>query len=131
MEKRNILVVEDERPLAEAIKIKMGKSDLAVVTARTVAQALQYLKDNVKIDAIWLDHYLLGKENGLDFVVNIKATGSQWKDLPIFVVSNTASQDTMQSYLRLGAVKYFVKANYKLSEIIEEIKKFLDNENNE
>jgi DNA-binding response OmpR family regulator len=121
-----ILVVEDEKPLLGAIKIKLEKNNFDVVTARTVEQAKQYFKDLPKIDAIWLDHYLLGKENGLDFIVwcktkeNVKCT-----NVPVFVVSNTASADKVTSYMGFGAEKYFVKSNHRLDEIIEEITKTL------
>lgn len=121
-----ILVVEDERPLAEAIKTKLVISGCDVVTARTVEQALGYLKESVKIDAVWLDHYLLGKENGLDFVAKIKEDGSQWKEIPIFVVSNTVSPEKVQTYLRLGANKFYTKANYRLDQIIGDIKDYLN-----
>ena len=124
---KTILVVEDERPLADAIKIKLEKSGFAVVTSRTVQQTLDYLEDIGTVDAIWLDHYLLGKENGLDFVTKLKAHDGRWKNIPIFVVSNTASPDKVQSYIRLGVKKYYTKADHRLDEIISEIKSFLEN----
>jgi len=87
---------------------------------------LNYLEDIGNIDAIWLDHYLLGKETGLDFVAKIKAQDGKWKNIPIFVVSNTASSSNVHSYMRLGVSKYYVKAEHRLDEIINEIKLFLD-----
>lgn len=125
MEEINILVVEDERPLMEAIKAKLEKNDFKVVTAASVAQAFNYLEDEVKIQVIWLDHYLLGKENGLDLVAKMKEDGSKWKEIPIFVVSNTASPDKVNSYLRLGANKYYTKANFRLDTIIGDIREYL------
>ena len=124
---KTILVVEDERPLADAIKAKLIKSGFAVVTSRTVEQTLNYLEDIGIVDAIWLDHYLLGKESGLDFVTKLKTHDGRWKNIPIFVVSNTASPDKVQSYLRLGINKYYTKADHRLDEIISEIKSFLEN----
>ena len=126
-DEKTILVVEDERPLAEAIKAKLIKSGFAVVTSRTVQQTLDYLEDIGAVDAIWLDHYLLGKENGLDFVTKLKAHDGRWKNIPIFVVSNTASPDKVQSYIRLGINKYYTKADHRLDEIILEIRSFLEN----
>lgn len=123
---KTILVIEDERPLIEAIKTKLEKNGFAVTTARTVEQALNYLEDLERVDAIWLDHYLLGKEDGLDFVAKIKSHDGKWKHIPIFVVSNTASPDKVQSYIRLGISKYYVKAEHRLDKIINEIKSFLD-----
>ena len=124
---KTILVVEDERPLADAIKAKLERSGFAVVTSRTVEQTLSYLEDIGVVDAVWLDHYLLGKEDGLDFVTKLKAHDGRWKDIPIFVVSNTASPDKVQSYIRLGINKYYTKSDHRLDEIISEIKLFLEN----
>jgi DNA-binding response OmpR family regulator len=120
-DKKNIaMVIEDEQPLLEAIKIKLEKTGFDVVTARSVEQAMNFLKDIERIDVIWLDHYLLGKENGLDFVVMVK-NDDAWKKIPIFVVSNTASADKVKSYLELGVEKYYTKADYRLDEIIKDI----------
>ena len=120
-----VLVVEDERPLVEVIRTKLEKNGFEVVTARTAEQALNYLEDIERIDLIWLDHYLLGKEDGLDFIAKCKEDGSPCKNIPIFVVSNTASADKVQSYLRLGAIKYYIKADKRLDGIIEDIKDYL------
>ncbi|HPS21202.1 MAG TPA: hypothetical protein PLO44_00095 [Candidatus Paceibacterota bacterium] len=57
-----ILVVEDEMPLLQAIKIKLEKNNFDVVTARTIEQAINYVQDLDRIDGVWLDHYLLGKK---------------------------------------------------------------------
>ena len=121
--KRTILVVEDEKPLMGAVKKKLELSGFDVVTARDVKQALNYLEDLERIDLVWLDHYLLGKENGLDLVTKMKQDGSKWKDVHIFVVSNTASPDKVSSYLHLGVDKYFTKADYRLDDIIKDINK--------
>ena len=123
---KTILVVEDERPLAEAIKTKLEMSGFETATARTVDQALGYLKDFGGVDAVWLDHYLLGKENGLDFVARCKSMDSPCKNIPIFVVSNTATSDKVQSYIRFGITKYYIKAEQRLDAIVSEIKAFLE-----
>ena len=122
---KTILVVEDELPLLEAITVKLGLSGFATVTARTVEQALAYMDDIKGVKAIWLDHYLIGKENGLDFVSKIKEDGSAWKNIPIFVVSNTAGDDKKHAYLNLGANKFYTKSNFRLDQIIDDIKKAL------
>ena len=121
MENRVILVLEDETPLLNAIKKKLEVYGCTVVSARSVEQGLNYLEELDHIDAVWLDHYLLGKEDGLDFVGKLKDTKSKWKNIPVFVVSNTASQDKVQTYLKLGVEKYYTKADYRLEQIIEDI----------
>lgn len=121
-----ILVVEDEKPLLEAIRLSLLKNSFEVITARTAEEAKRCVNEQKNIDAIWLDHYLLGKENGLEFVAWCREEdNTKCRQVPIFVVSNTASSEKVASYLSLGAEKYFIKSNYKLSQIIDEIKKSL------
>jgi DNA-binding response OmpR family regulator len=119
--KRVILVIEDELPLMEAIKARLEKNNYEVLTARSVEQAFNHLRDVPNIDLIWLDHYLLGKENGLDFLAKCKAESGRCSELPIFVVSNTASEENLQTYMHLGATKYYVKSDKRLDGIIEDI----------
>jgi len=124
MDDKKVLVMEDEQPLIEAISAKLKISGFQTVSARSVQQGINLLEDGVAIDVIWLDHYLFGKEDGLDFVDQIKKS-EKWKSIPIFVVSNTASPDKIKNYMHLGVDKYYVKAEHRLDEIIDEIKKVL------
>lgn len=146
VQKKTILVIEDERPLLEVVNSRLTKSGFGVMTARSVdevfnsgledsgvgiisatdiKQALEYLKDLEKIDAIWVDHNLLGKENGLDLVKKIKANGGRWKKIPVFVVSNTEKSATIKAYMNLGIKKYYIKSNHRLDEIIKDIDNYL------
>ncbi|MES2060007.1 MAG: response regulator [Patescibacteria group bacterium] len=141
-EKRTVLVIEDDKPLLEAINAKLEKSGFGVIAARSVEQAfhgklaknsdgevtiksieqaLDYLESLEKIDAIWLDHHLIGKEDGLDFVKKFKANGGRWSKIPVFVVSNAASPNTVKSYGEFGVSKYYVKSDHRLDEIVSDI----------
>ncbi len=143
VKQKTILVIEDERPLLEAINAKLEKNGFSVIGARSVEQAfgvelgkkgmgaitiqnieqaLKYLEDLEHVDAIWLDHHLLGNEDGLDFVKKFKANGGRWGKIPVFVVSNAASPKTIKSYAESGVNKYYVKSNHRLDEIVEDIK---------
>lgn len=147
-QKKTILVIEDERPLLDVVNTRLTKRGFSVLTARSVdqvfdktldkngigimtatsiKQALDHLEKLENIDAIWLDHNLLGKETGVDFVRKLKANGKRWKNIPVFVISNTENEKTIQSYVTLGISKYFVKSNHKLDKIIEEIMGVVDN----
>lgn len=139
-----VLVVEDERPLLAVIQEKLQKEGIKVMTSRSVNQAfstdiednatkgitmssielaLNHLEDLGKIDAIWLDHNLLGSENGLDFVVKLKANGGHWEHIPIFVVSNTADPKLVKKYEDENVHNYYVKAEHTLESIVNDIKK--------
>jgi DNA-binding response OmpR family regulator len=130
--KKTIMIIEDEASLLKAIRDKLYRNNFEMIAARTANQALELLKslevmkNESYVDAIWLDHYLLGYEDGLDFMKKIKSN-EHWKNIPVFVVSNTASESKVESYLKLGITKYYVKADYRLDQIVDDIKKFLDN----
>lgn len=142
LKKKTILVIEDERPLLTAINAGLTKNGFNVISARSVEeafnadlekngagavtvrsieQALMYIESLERVDAIWLDHHLLGEEDGLDFVKKFKANGGKWSKIPVFVVSNAASPKTIKAYLENGVDKYYIKSNHKLEEIIKDI----------
>ena len=128
--KKRILVVEDERPLLEAAKAKLSQSGFDVLTARGVEEAESYFEGdekNIELDVIWLDHYLLGNKSGFDLIVSLRERGGILGQIPIFVVSNTATPDKIQSYIRFGVEKYYTKSDHSLEEIIKDITDFLDN----
>ena len=127
-ENRKILVVEDERALQTAVVTKLNHVGFQAIGVRSVDEALQALDTNPDIRAVWLDHYLFGKKNGLDLVESLKNEGSTWRTLPIFVVSNTASAEKVQRYLHLGVNEYFVKAANRLDEIIKDFQNVLESE---
>lgn len=118
-----ILVVEDDISLLKVIQKKFELNGYVVLTARSVKEALAHIKSKTKISAIWIDHYLLGKNNGLDLITAIKKKHKHLKDTPIFVVSNTGSSSNIKSYKQLGIYKYYVKSNASLFEITSEVTK--------
>lgn len=123
--KKTILILEDETPLSDVIKSKFEREGFSTLTARSVNEALDYRKNNVAVSGVWLDHYLFGKENGMDFVKEIKKKGSAWKQVPVFVVSNTISPEKFHKYLSLGAQKCYTKVDFRADEIVAEMKAFL------
>lgn len=119
--KKKILVVEDEAPLQKAIQAKLELGGYDVRAASTVDTALSILHELGSVDLIWLDHYLMGTKDGLDFVFMLKS-GEQWKHIPIFLVSNTASPDKVTSYMSLGVDKYYLKADCRLDDILNDVR---------
>ena len=119
--KKTILVIEDEKSLSSAIECSLIKSDFSVLMANRVDDAIEQLKSKSKVDAVWLDHYLLGNKNGLDFMYELKGN-TKWKNIPVFVVTNSVSDEKVDTYEVLGIEKYFVKSNNSLNDIIDSIK---------
>jgi CheY-like chemotaxis protein len=126
MKKRisTILVIEDENLLLQAITKKLSLTGLNPVSAISGEQAIDYLKSFPTLpDVIWLDYHLKGMD-GLAFLKIVKAN-PKWKNIPIVVVSNSASPDKVHNMLALGANKYLLKAEYRLDQIINTVQEFI------
>lgn len=118
------MVVEDETLLLQAITKKLKLSGLDVVSCASGQQAIDYLTNMDELpDAVWLDYYLKDM-NGLAFMQTLKDS-PKWTDIPVLVVSNSASPEKVSNMLGLGAKKYILKAEYRLDEIIAMIKDFI------
>ncbi|NTU69557.1 response regulator [bacterium] len=122
-EQKTILVVEDEKPLLFAIVAKLNKCGFNTLEARSVEEASKYIEGNICVDAVWLDHYLLGSEDGIDLMSRLQ--NSKLNSTPVFVVSNTVNPNKIRTYLMMGAIKYYTKAEHRLDEIISDIKNTL------
>lgn len=123
MSNMKVLVVEDETPLLNAILNKMRKSELSAEGVKSVSEAMEKISEN-KPDLIWLDHYLFGGKDGLDLLKEIKSK-DETKEIPVFVVSNTCTNEKYHDYIELGIQKYFVKSSSRLEDIIAEVKKYI------
>jgi CheY-like chemotaxis protein len=126
MSKQNptIMVVEDEVLLLQAITKKLKVSNLDVISCASGQQAIDYLNNLDELpDAVWLDYYLKDM-NGLAFMQTLKEN-PKWTNIPVLVVSNSASPEKVHNMLGLGARKYILKAEYRLDEIIEMILDFI------
>jgi CheY-like chemotaxis protein len=115
-----VLIVEDEAALRKAISIGLKRRGYEVLMATTAEEALNALMASKQVDAVWLDHYLLNNETGLDFLKKMKAN-EKWKNMPVFVVSNSVDDEKVRAYMVLGIEKYYVKAESSLDTIIEDL----------
>jgi len=123
-ENPTVLVVEDEELLLQAITKKLKLSGLDVLSCSSGQQALDYLTNlEVLPDVCWMDYYLKDM-NGLAFMQQLKQNPA-WANIPVLVVSNSASPEKVTNMLALGAKKYILKAEYRLDEIIGMIRSFI------
>jgi len=120
-----VMVVEDEALLLQAAAKKLEREGIKVLACPSGEIALTHVNelDNVP-DAIWLDYYLKDM-NGLAFMQAIK-TNPKWAEIPVIVVSNSASPDKVHNMLALGVNKYILKAQYRLDEIITILREIID-----
>ena len=115
---KTILVVEDEQNLLEAIKRRLKKESVNVLTAKTGEEALTALEKE-KPDLVWLDILLPGI-NGIEVLRNIRNNPSL-KNLKVVVVSISCGDDKIKEARALNAMDYIVKSESTLKSIIKRV----------
>lgn len=123
-----VMVVEDERLLLQAIAKKLEINEIEVVPCLSGKQAFDYLNSLSRLpDITWLDYYLKDMD-GLEFMRRLKEN-RKWKKIPVVVVSNSASPQKVHNMLALGVESYFLKAEYRLDDLIEIVRKIINKKN--
>lgn len=123
-----VMIIEDETLLLKAICKKLNLNHFETISCTSGKQALDYLSNLTELpDAIWLDYYLKDT-NGLDFMQELKKN-KKWENIPVIVVSNSASPEKVHSMLALGAKKYLLKSQYRLEDVMNIIREFIDEGN--
>ena len=120
---KTILVVEDEIALQEAIKLKLEKEGGFRYIPATSGEAALALIEKEKPDLIWLDLLMPGM-GGFSFLEKMRQDPSL-KNLPVIIVSVSASPEKIRRAFELNVVDYIVKSQYKLDDIIEKVRIFL------
>lgn len=132
MSKENpiLMIIEDEALLLEAITKKLELEGIETVSCTSGEQAIDYMKnlsEHSKVpDGIWLD-FRLKSMDGIEVMNHIKEIDAA-KNIPVVVVSNSASRDKVDGMLALGAKEYLLKAEHTLDEIIEAFRNFIKEE---
>lgn len=116
--KKRVLVVEDERMLADMYADKLKRAGFDVVSADNAQDGIAKA-ESPHPDLILLD-ILLGEENGLRVLEAISKKGEH---IPVIVFSNFDDAGTKEKALRLGAATYLIKTDYTPQQIVEEVKR--------
>ncbi len=117
-----ILIIEDEPGLLEAVRLKLTKEGFPVLGCTTAEEA-EELMAKTEPSLLWLDLFLPGIP-GIEFLQKLRAD-EKWKKLPVIVVSNSGSPEKIRQSRELGVETYFVKADWKLEEIIDVVRTIL------
>ncbi|NLA04224.1 MAG: response regulator, partial [Firmicutes bacterium] len=98
-----ILVVDDERPIAEILKYNLEKEGFEVILAYDGEEALRRLEQD-EPDLILLD-IMLPKKDGFDVCREIRAQ----REIPIIMLTAKESETDKVLGLELGADDYVTK----------------------
>ena len=121
-DKGKILVVEDEEILLTALKEELLTGGYEVEGAGDGVEGLEKVK-TFKPGLILLD-LLMPKMDGMEMLQKLKAD-QETRDVPVVILTNLSDYEKISEALSLGAMDYLVKANYKLEDLLENVKTVL------
>jgi DNA-binding response OmpR family regulator len=115
--KKKILIVEDEKPLAHALELKMTHEGYETTVASTGREGLE-LASTGDYDLILLD-LILPEVDGFAILEGLKAK----KAKPVVVVlSNLGQDEDRKKAEEFGVKNYLVKSNVPLADIVKVVK---------
>lgn len=119
---KSILLIEDDPFLADIYSTKLKEAGFSIEVATDGENVISIVQEK-KPDLVLLD-IVLPHLDGWEIIKQIKETDGL-KDLKVIILSNLGQKNEVEKGIKLGAVKYLIKAHYTPTEIVEEIKKVL------
>ncbi|OIP78220.1 MAG: hypothetical protein AUK16_00640 [Parcubacteria group bacterium CG2_30_44_11] len=113
-----IVLIEDDQTLGEMLKKKLTLIGYTVTHVIDGAEGLKMIRQE-KPDLVLLD-ILLPTMNGYE-ILEAKRDDLSIKDIPVIIVSNSGQPVELQRVLELGAIDYFIKAQFDPEEIISKV----------
>ena len=118
-----ILLVEDSPAVQQLYRNKLTLEQYHVITANNGMEAIKVLTAE-KPDMILLD-LMMPIMDGYKVLQVIK-TDSRLSDIPVLVFSAKGQTEEIEKAMSLGAAGFIVKSTTKPNEVIEKIRKVLD-----
>lgn len=119
-----ILLAEDDETISWIYKSKLESEKYNVVVAVNGAEALTLAKSE-NPDLMLLD-VIMPQLDGFSVLDELKKDPATNK-IPVVMLTNLGTEEDKIKGEKLGAVDYLVKASLTPSQIIEKIKKYLNN----
>lgn len=119
---KKILVVEDDKYLVNAYRVKLTASGFEVKLAMDGIEAIEILK-TFQPDIILLD-LVMPKKDGFSVLEEIKKN-SKISKIPVIITSNLGQKEDIDRGLKLGAVDYIIKSDISISDILTKINSFI------
>ena len=122
MNTSHILLVEDEKLLADSIERKFVQNHHRIFKAVNAKEARETLRKE-RIDLILLD-IILPDIDGFQFLEELKKD-SKTKDIPVIIISNLGQKEEIKKGKKMGAADYIVKSDTVPGQIVKKVESIL------
>ena len=120
--KIKVLLIEDEKEVAELYKLKLTLDGYEVITAENGQEGLDKA-NSYRPELIFLD-IKMPEMDGFEVLKKLRAT-ARTKDIPVVILSNFDEQDLIEKGLTLGANEYLIKSQFTPEDISNKIKSWV------
>jgi two-component system, OmpR family, copper resistance phosphate regulon response regulator CusR len=115
---KSVLVIEDERPLSTALRLKLEHEGMKVTVAEDGIEGMKAL-ESATYDVILMDLIMPGLDG-----FHVLEQLSKKPPMPkVFIISNLSQPEDEERVLKLGATRFFIKAETALTEIVDAVTK--------
>lgn len=126
MADRSILIIEDDKNLAQALESSFTDAGYSVVLSYNGKEGLAKAAE-MQPSVILLD-VLIPDVIGWDVLKQLKST-EQTKNIPVIVDSNLYSAEREMEMLNMGALEYIVKSNTDPEGVVKKVSDILSKQN--
>lgn len=121
--KKKLLIIEDERPLLDALTDKFEQAGFKVYTAADgeagLSEAVKYHPDLILLDI------LLPKMNGMTMLDELRK--NVWgKTAKVIVLTNLSDWSSTYKAVDQDVHEYLVKSDWKIEDVVKKVKKMID-----
>jgi DNA-binding response OmpR family regulator len=115
---KKVLIVEDDKFLANAYRVKLTKAGFDIQMAHDGEQVFTVLQ-TFQPDLIILD-LVMPKKDGFSVLTELKKTPTL-QDIPVIIASNLGQQEDIERGKSLGAIGYIIKTDLSLDDLVVKI----------
>ncbi|MDD5416178.1 MAG: response regulator [Candidatus Daviesbacteria bacterium] len=117
---KKILIVDDEKPLARVMSLKLNSAGYSTSTVFSGEEALAAVSKE-HFDLIILD-LMMTKKDGFYVLSELNKLGIK---TPVVVASNLSQKEDVEKAKKLGVVDYLVKSDVTLVEMVDRVKQYI------
>lgn len=114
---KRVLIVEDEKPLAHALELKLQHEGFIVAVATNGQEGLDLIQSQ-QFDVVLLD-LIMPEMDGFQMLEKLKGLANP---PAVMVLSNLSQHEDEDRVLALGARKFFIKSDTPLTTIVEAVR---------
>lgn len=122
MEKKYIIVAEDDKYYANLFRLKLVNEGYDVLVVGDGEETISALTEKIP-DLLLLD-LVMPVKDGFEVLKDIRSNPVM-KNLKVVVLSNLGQEEDEKRAKELGVLGYFVKTDITLAEMVDHVKKYL------